>query len=294
MINTYFAPKCNSNLAPPAFTGRLVPAAVSHAYENIGYKCFLSPLMDFKARKYSGIRATLSGIMQKVNIPLKNGNIYAWELNPENSNKYVLFLHGIKGTSSAPPNQSLLESIIKRGGYGVITPEYRGMANLHNNKFTFNRSIEDAEATLQYLYNKGIKPEDITVLSHCIGSIPGAKLAAKEENLGKFIMVSPIVDGDGFGTSIFKTFGLKVPKFLEYGLNKLIEIFMPYDMNMTRNISKSKTPVTIVIPQKDKLVSVSQCKKLSSLVRNLNGFISLPKYSHSLTRDYCEKITELL
>ncbi len=285
----------SNNSANLSFNGRLVPARLSRFYENAGFKGVLSPIMDYKARKYPQvIRKTLAPIIKKVQIPSKNGSIYSWEVNPENSKKYVLFLHGIKGKSTIPPNQLFIESVIQKGGYGIITPEYRGSAELHKKNFTFKNIIEDAQATLDYLYSKGIKPEDITIVSHCIGSIPASHIAAKEKNIGKIILVSPIVDGGGFGTTLLKTLKLKLPNFLENKLNTFIELFMPYEMNTVKQINATNSPITVILPTNDSLVSNEQCSKLIKFIRNLNNFITIPNGIHALTKSNCSTIIEQL
>ena len=279
----------------PSFNGRLVPARLSRFYENAGFKGILSPLMDYKARNYPQvIRKTLAPIIKKVQIPSKNGSIYSWEVNPENSKKYVLFLHGIKGKSTIPPNQLFIESVIQKGGYGIITPEYRGSAELHKKRFTFKNMIEDAKATLDYLYSKGIKPEDITIVSHCIGSIPASHIASEEKNIGKIILVSPIVDGGGFGTTLLKTLKLKLPHSLENKLNTFIELFMPYEMNTIKHINTTNSPITVILPTNDNLVSNEQCSKLIKFIRNLNNFITIPNGVHALTKSNCTAIVEHL
>ncbi|MCM1339637.1 MAG: hypothetical protein NC191_08205 [Muribaculaceae bacterium] len=270
----------------PSFGRRLVPARVSRFYENFGYKTVLSPLMNYKARRFSDmIREHLAPIIKKVTIPLNDGATKAWEICPENCKKYILFLHGIKGTSALPPNQIFIEKIIKNTEYGIITPEYRGSAELNSQKFTFQNIIEDAKATLKYLYNKGIKPEDITVVSHCIGSIPASSIAAEEKGISRFIMLSPVADGGNFGSAILRKLGFKkVPKFLENGFNKLVEIFMPHDMNSVRNIRKATSPITIMHPENDTLITTEQCEKILKETLNPTStkVIQIPQGIHAL------------
>lgn len=285
----------NKNCSQPSFNGRLVPTPISYKYENLIFKNILSPIMDFKASKYPAkIRKTIKPFIKKVNIPIKKGSLYAWELNPENSKKYILFLHGIKGKSTVPPNQIFFEKVMGKNGYGIITPEYRGTARLHKQAFTFNNTTEDAKAVLNYLFSKGIKPKDITIAAHCIGSIPAAHIAASEKNLNGIILISPISNGNEFGTSLLRTLNLKVPKILETFMNKITSLFMPYDMNINKIMKDIDTPVTIIMPKHDKLISISQAIELGKGVKNLKNFIVVPEQPHSLTKTNCEKIVEQL
>jgi len=278
----------------PSFSGRLIPTKISYRYENMVFKTILAPIMNWKARHFQGIRKSLAPLLQKVSISGKKGGLYAWESNPGNSEKYVLFLHGMKGKNPAPPNQTLIETVLKKGGYGIITPEYRGTAEISRHPFTFNSMTEDSEATLEYLYSKGIKPENITILAHCIGSIPTATIASKWKNIGKIILVSPVSNGEEYGTSFFRTLNLKAPKFIEKGFNKLISLFMPYDMTITKIIQGVDAPTTIIMPEHDKLISISQAKKLGQNIKNLKDFITVPAERHSLTKTMSERIAEQL
>lgn len=287
---------CVANSFNSSVGRRLVPTKVSRFYENFGFKTVLSPLMDFKARNYPKVlKKSLAPVLEKVQIPLDNGShICAWEANPEKSKKYVLFLHGIKGTSPVPPNQMLIEKILNKGGYGVITPEYRGSAELNKESFTFKNVFEDSKATLNHLYKKGIKPEDITIVSHCIGSIPAARLAAEEKNIGQIVLVSPMVNGNGVGTSISKALNLKMPKSVENKLNSFLEIFMPYEINTARHIHNVQSPIKVILPENDGLVSKEQCSELTKNIKNLKEFITVPNGIHSLNETNCNVIVDNL
>lgn len=287
---------CVQNGYNIAFGRRLVPAKVSRLYENFGFKKVLFPFMDFKARNYPQVvKESLVPVLEKVQIPLEDGShIYGWEANPENAKKYVLFLHGIKGKSPVPPNQTLIEKILNKGGYGVITPEYRGSAELSHERFSFQNVFEDSKATLSHLYKKGIKPEDITIVSHCIGSIPAARLVADEKGIGQVILVSPLVDGNGVGTSISKALKLNLPKSIEDKLNSFLEIFMPYEINTARHIHNAESPITVILPENDGLVSKEQCSELVKRIKNLKEFITVPNGVHSLNERNCNVIVDNL
>lgn len=265
------------------FTGRYVPACVSRRYENIIFKTILTPNLDYKASRFpSKIRSSIEPFLQKFDVPVGNGNMSIWELNPENSERYILFLHGIKGTSKLPPNQIFLEKVMQNGGYGIVTPEYRGSGDLSRQPFNFASVIEDSKSTLKYLYEKGIKPENITIISHCVGSIPTSVIASGEERFHKIIMVSPLSDGSELGSAILKMFGLRVPEFMERGLNRFIDIFQPYDMNINRVIEQVESPVVLVVPELDKLVSVKYIENLSKRIKNLLGVVKIPDAEHAL------------
>lgn len=300
MINSYLALKYNAaqtqpkRIANPSFSGRIVPAPVSRKYENVLYKTFISPIMNYRSRNFTKIRETLAPVLQKVTVPVKNGNITAWEINPENSKKYVLFLHGIKGSSQLPPNQVLLASVMNKGGYGIITPEYRGTAEFHNKTFNIKNTKEDAQATLKYLLDKGIKAEDITIIAHCLGAIPASDLAAEHKNLHKIIFISPLSSGEFFGSAIIKKLNIKMPKFLEKGLNKLTNLFVPYELDMMKSIKDVDAPVVILSPSEDKLISLEQTTQLSKNIKNLSDFVILSKTPHNLTTSSCESIVKYL
>lgn len=299
MINSYLALKYNTTQSNPTtktnptFTGRLVPASVSQKYENIIYKTLISPIMNYKSKNFTKIRGALVPVIEKISIKSKNGNIIGWEINPQDSKKYVLFLHGVKGSSQLPPNQILLASIMNKGGYGIITPEYRGTAELSKKSFSCKNTIEDANATLQYLLEKGIKPEDITIVAHCLGAIPASAIAA-EQKLHKIILISPLSHGNRLGSAILKTLNIKLPKTLEQFFNKFVGLFIPYDLNMNKTIQNVKSPVTIITPEADKLISVEQSRELGKQIKKLNNFIILPNEPHNLTSNTCNSIIENL
>ncbi len=285
----------NYNYNNPSFYGRMFPKRMTDSYENFVYKNLISRLMDIKTRALPNtIRKSLQAKISKVELPLPRGKTYAWELNPNNCENYILFLHGVKGKLSLPPNQYFLENVMNTGRYGIITPEYRGTADIHRQKFTLDNTVEDARAALEYLYQKGIKPENITIVAHCMGVIPASKIAKENKNLHSMIMISPLSNGDNFGSAILKTFNISSPKFLQKVLNGMISIFSPHGLNIDRTMRDVDIPVTVVQLEKDKLIMPGSIQRLMKNIKNLDQFVEVQGGTHALNQTNCSQIVKLL
>lgn len=278
-----------------SFNGNLIPKSKANVYENFVYKTFISKYMTMRTKnQLSEIRDALKPFISQIKLKINKGEIFGWEINPNNCKKYVLFLHGAKGSSQLPPNQVFLEGVLNSGKYGIITPEYRGTGILNNEKFSIQSINEDSNATLEYLLKKGIKPEDITIVSHCLGAIPAVHIAQKEKNLQSLIMLSPFSDGNTIGSSILSKLHLPRVKVIEKLFNKTLKLFIPDNMDINDMLKNIKAPVSILYPENDNLITKDKITYISKKISNLRDFIIIPKSGHSLNKKNSNSIISLL
>lgn len=278
-----------------SFNGNLIPKSKANMYENFIYKNFITKYMSLRAKnQITEIKNSLKPFISQIKINIGKGEIFGWEINPNNSEKYVLFLHGAKGNSQLPPNQKFLEGVLNSKQFGIITPEYRGTGILKDEKFSIQSIIEDSKATLYYLYKKGIKPEDITVVSHCLGAIPATHIAQNEKNLHSIIMLSPFSDGRTIGSSILEKLKFPHMKFVEKLVNKTINLFIPENMDVHDLLKNIESPVSILYPENDHFITKNQIINISKKIPNLENFMIVPSSGHKLEKQNCDTIISLL
>ena len=100
--------------------------------------------------------------------------------------------------------------------------------------------------------------------------------------------------GDGIGGIGGASHVFASQKSAEKGLNKLTNLFVPYELDMMKSIKDVDAPVVILSPSEDKLISLEQTTQLSKNIKNLSDFVILSKTPHNLTTSSCESIVKYL
>jgi len=220
-------------------------------------------------------------------------NLKCWDINPQNSQKYVLVCHG--NGQNLNDCQELYNSLHKKG-YGVFALEYRGYADNPGSVYE-NGFYKDADAALEYLKKKGIKEEKIGVVGYSLGGAVATELSSRK-NLAFTILTSTFNNAKELSKNGVNYLDLKLSdrtkKFIDNFPESLIPIKNSYRSD--RKISKIKNPIVFIHSQDDKGIPISLAKKLSGKATNASflEFITLNSGDHWLDKDKIKAISDAL
>ncbi len=215
----------------------------------------------------------------------------AWDINPNNSDKYVIFYHGLG--QNVTSNQEMYKSIIGKG-YGVFAPEYGGFGE-STGTITAQSIKTNTKAAIKYLKNKGIDEKNIGVVGFSMGSLPAIDLAHKNDNLKFLILISPFNSVKNESEMLSKGQSIKLPKILKYLIEKFPFLLKFVDSTF-KNIQKMKNiklPVYFIHSENDNIIPTKSTKELAGFSRNLKKFILLKNGGHSIEKNKIDAFNNL-
>jgi esterase/lipase len=268
-------------------------------------RCFLSELnpIKFAADKlferslFASRRRLLpvSPELEKYTKEVPLAGTYAWDINPDNREKYVMILHG---TGQNISNLQLLyKAIINQTDYAILAPEYRGFGKNKPSNISPETFLEDTTNALDYLKDKkSIKLSNITLIGHSFGGFAASQLANKNQGLEHLILVSTF---DSLSPNIInfnKATKGQSSKMLELIFKHIDFLKKSLDSIFSSNhcIKKLKVPVSILHSVNDKLVNVKSSENLAGMCKNLKGAYYLPTGGHAMDKTKIDTLVKIL
>ena len=150
-------------------------------------------------------------------------------------------------------------------GYGFLVTEYRGYSGLPGKPTEFGL-YADGRAYLQALEAQGVKPENIILFGHSLGTGVATQLAT-ESHVGGLMLLAPYL-------SMTKMAQLHFP-------------FFPWELiardryENFKKISSVHAPLLIVNGAQDEVIPSSQGKDLYNLANDPRQFHSIPNRGHN-------------
>ncbi len=244
--------------------------------------------------KFDDIMPTLEGKIKTVKIK----NISAWDINPEKSGNYVLFLHGM--SQNVSNYQRMYEKLLSKN-QGIFAVEYRGYGANKKNKVSENKLRKDVELAYNYLTEtKGIKPQNITVIGHSMGGALATNFASKHPEIKSLILLCPIVKpsflGQKFKTN--KNLGIGMPNSIKNLTDKLkpLKWLLDFRFNSMSKMKKNTVPTYIIQSRNDSVTTIGGARILAKVARRQNilkDFISLPLGGHKVDSAKIEAISKI-
>lgn len=221
----------------------------------------------------------LRGKMKEVVIKTKdNVKLNCLDINPNNSDKYVLFLHGMSINVS---RQQPFYSSMNKKGFGVFALEYRGYGR--NPKTKINEDLLNLDVDAAYKYLKD-KSSSVDVVAHSAGTSIAARSALEHDDFHSLILIAPI---DGVLNTNIKSFakrGFNVPDFIVKTVEKYPKLVYPFN-EAFRCLSELKNidvPTSIIHSANDRVIPVSVAENLAKNTKNLHDFVIMPDGNHRL------------
>ena len=204
-------------------------------------------------------------------IKLKNNN-FAWDINKNNSKKYIMVLHGL--SQNITNQQYLYSNIVNRSDYAVFAPEYRGFGKNKKCILTLDTLLEDSQNALDYLTKeKKINPKNIYVIGHSFGGLIASQLVERNENVGKLILVSTI---DYLNSDTVNMKRVAKNKKLPF-INSILQHFnfikkkMAKNLNVQKHLQNINVPICIIHSKNDSAIHFKSAKNLAKICKNLEA-----------------------
>ena len=286
-LNTYQQTSQMSYKGGASYINKVNPA--SHYFDKFFNKSAIETLT-----KFDDILPALEGKIKTINIK----NISAWDINPEKSENYVFFLHGM--SQNVSNYQKMYEELLLKN-QGVFAVEYRGYGTNKENKVSESKLRKDVELAYNYLTEtKGIKPQNITVIGHSLGGALATNFASKHPEIKSLILLCPIVKpsfiGEKFKTN--KNLGIGMPNCIKNITDKLkpLKWLLDFRFNSLSKMKNNTIPTYIIQSRNDCVTTIGGARKLAKAARRQNilkDFISLPLGGHKVDSVKIEAISKI-
>lgn len=227
--------------------------------------------------------------LKKDNIQVGKEKMQFWEINPDNSKKYIIFYHGIGQNIST--NQQIYKSIINKG-YGVIAPEY---VSFEKTELSEKAIKEKTQSAIDYLNKQGIQNKDIGVVGFSMGSFPAVETAYRNKDIKFLVLISPFNSLKNEIAMLTQGIALKLPKVIKYSIKKFPFILSHLDniFKTKKKLQKINTPLYIIHSENDKVVPKKSSEELSKKVKNLKEFIVVEKGGHNIEQNKIDAFNSL-
>lgn len=232
--------------------------------------------------------------VREVNIPTAKGtNISAWDINPNKSKNYILFLHGMG--MNVPNYQKLYKALMDKAG--IFALEYKGYGKTAGKQTTEQSLYKDVRNGYKYLTKeKGIKPENIIVVGSCMGGALAINLVKSKKNINSLVLIAPLTSMNTVTNKFIKVKNVRkgMPKFINKLItnNKFFKWIYGKQFNSFDKIKSIKnTEIYILQSLKDTVTRVGGAKMLAkSAARNgnLKEFHLLETGGHKIDQEKIE------
>ncbi len=245
-------------------------------------------------RRFSPPIAELKGKINEIQIPLTGRRkITAYDINPDNTDKYIIFFHG---TSQNISNCQQIYNEFLKSKYAVLAPEYSGFGKnktLMADEYTLE---EDIAGSIRYLKKKKIKPANIGIVGHSLGGFAATRVAEEIPQASFLILISPVNTLSYEVDNIVNNKKFKIPKLFQYIYKHYPRILNPLEkiFKTEERISKTRVPLYIIHSANDNLIPVKSSKALALKSKSLRELVILDSGGHRLDESKLKTIHEIL
>lgn len=278
---------CSNNKNCPSFTSSNILEKMMRNYLRIKS---LNNSLTHSKRPYLTIEDDLKEIITPVKISVsKKESINAFDINPKNSRKYLLFLHGF--SQNITSNQPLYKAL-KDSNFGILAIDYRGYgANKHSINTNERGLLQDMKSSIKYLKDKGIK--EIGLIGHSFGGYLATKLS-KATQVDFQILVSPMLSLEFWLKNVIKNPNKykqenKMVKFIPGFKDQYRKIF-----NIDKQIEGNNTATYIIQAFKDRYIRTSKVNEFAKKINNLKEYKIIQQGGHRMDNNKIEAIIDIL
>lgn len=243
---------------------------------------------------------SLQNKISQITIKNKKQELLAWDINPNKSNKYILFLHGM--AQNITNYQKLYSAILEQNEYGILALEFRGYGLSKDGNVSESNLNSDVKQGFQYLEKeKKINPDNIIVMGHSMGGALAANLASKQSNIKALILICPLSKFDYIGKKFSENtnVGLGIPQKLMKLTNKIKPLKWLYNQkfNTVALIKKIKSPIYLIHSTNDLVTTTAGANRIIEEAREnnipINSFF-IERGGHRVDNRKISKVTEIL
>lgn len=274
------------------FTSNVNVAKIKPALDpNAAMNEFLAKTMKISKLRYQELIPELKSATEEITFNFKKTKTYGLDINPNNRKKYAVILHGLG--QNITNLQPLYKSIINKTDYAIIAPEYRGFGRNEVAKVNDKTLLEDAQAAINYLKDKGIDSKDICIIGHSLGGFVASGLAAANPEISSLILVS---SAESLTNKSMNNLNISIPKFTKFIYKHFpaLQNSTFRKINTVKNLKNVEMPVYIIHSEKDKIISSDVAQHLANACKNLQSVEILPNGGHAIDSDKIDKIIQIL
>lgn len=241
-------------------------------------------------RPYLSMDKELAPMIKSVKIKVSNlEKINAWDINPNNSKDYVIFLHGF--SQNITNNQPLYKELAKTR-FGILAIDYRGYGKNPKSIYTKEDDmVQDVKSSMKYLKDKGVK--NIGLIGHSFGAYLGAKVSSQVKP-DFLIMVSPISSLEFWLRNVI----LHPKKYkLEMSLIKYVKDFREQYSKIFKisdYLKNNPTDMYVLQTSNDRYVKSACVDELVSGIKNLKQYTKIKAGGHRMEDNKIKAIRTIL
>lgn len=250
-------------------------------YENEFYK----KQQNYTKSQILPINRELLPFLSRKSVKSADSMLDCWDLNKNCSQKYIIFFGGI-GTDKSSQNAQNAYKIFLENGYGVLAFDYSGCGK-SSGVFSKKNIEKNANSVYKYLTEKGIKPQNIGIVAHSMGSAAALSLCARKNSVAFLVLLNPFNKASDMVRVIAEK--LDMPEFVKNIIKKLPSVLLPIKnrFDNEKYFQKTTIPVQIIHNRHDNVIPVELCQKLcySCCKKNNVEYIELSGNDHEINED---------
>lgn len=203
-----------------------------------------------------------------------------WDINPDNSSKYIIVCSGIGSEKSNINLQNAYVEFVNNG-FGILAFDYRGRGR-SGGIFSQKNALEDTITVWNYLKSKGIREKNIGIIGHSMGAGVALDFASKKQQ-AFVLLINPFSKASDMVKNIAQQ--LTLPAFIKNMVKKLPDFLIPIKnkFNNEKALKKIKSPVLIIHNTNDDTIPVEYARKLYKKNKKANRtYIELEGEDHEV------------
>lgn len=205
----------------------------------------------------------LSGVNEhRVRTP-DGETIVLWHAEPKPGHPTILFFHGNAGEISGRHERM---SFYQQQGFGALFVSYRGYG-ASTGSISEQGFITDALTAYGFLRERNILPENIAAVGESLGTGVAVQLAAQRP-VGALVLEAPYSAAVDVAADVYPWLPVR---------------FLMKDQFISRDhIARVKTPLLVIHGDADRVIPVSQGRRLFEMANEPKELVILPGESHDV------------
>lgn len=241
-------------------------------------------------RPYIPIEDDLKAISKRLKLKVgKKEEIEALDINPNNSDKYIIFLHGF--SQNITNNQPLYKKL-KDSKFGILAIDYRGYGKNKPSLNIYERDLDkDVSSAITYLTQKGVK--EIGLVGHSFGGYLASRIS-KKKPIDFQILIAPMISLEFWLRKVLKRpktnrVELSYIKYIPGFKEQYLKVF-----DITKHFNGNNTPTYLIHSAKDMYIQAAKINELTKHIPNLQTYTILKHGGHKMDDAKISAIRELL
>jgi pimeloyl-ACP methyl ester carboxylesterase len=205
----------------------------------------------------------LSGVTEhRVQTP-DGETIVLWHAEPKPGHPTILFFHGNAGEIAGRQDRMVF---YQQQGFGALFVSYRGYG-ASTGRISEQGFVTDALTAYEFLHQRGVAPEQIAAVGESIGTGVAVQLAAQRP-VGAVVLEAPFTAAVDVAAEVYPWLPVR---------------WLMKDQFISRDhIASVKAPLLVIHGDADRIIPVSQGRRLFEMANEPKDLVILPGESHDV------------